>query len=98
MSYCLLEVHTDAFALKYLTMMKNQSRLFTRWYQELAGFNFTVVHKKGKENINTDALSCDWLSAYALLFFFPFLCTAVKLKLPHLKRKSMQNYMRWMNQ
>ena len=34
--------------------MKNQSWLFRRWYQELAGFNFTVVHKKGKENSNTD--------------------------------------------
>ena len=37
--------------------MKNQSGLFTRWYQELAGFNFTVIHKKGKENSNLDALS-----------------------------------------
>ena len=37
--------------------MKNQSGLFTRCYQELAGFNFTVIHKKGKENSNTDALS-----------------------------------------
>ena len=35
--------------------MKNQSRLFTRWYQESAGFNFTVIHKKGKKN--SDALS-----------------------------------------
>ena len=37
--------------------MKNQSGLFTRWYQELAGFNFTVIHKKGKENSNVDPLS-----------------------------------------
>ena len=37
--------------------MKKQSSLFTRWYQELAGFNFTVTHKKGKENSNADALS-----------------------------------------
>ena len=37
--------------------MKNQSSLFTRWYQELVGFNFTMIHKKGKENTNTDALS-----------------------------------------
>ena len=37
--------------------MKNQSGLFTRWYQELAGFNFKVIHKKGKENSNADALS-----------------------------------------
>ena len=57
MSYRPFEVHTDASALKYLTTMKNQSGLFTRWYQELAGFNFTVIHKKGKENSNADALS-----------------------------------------
>ena len=28
--------------------MKKKSRLFTRWYQELQGFNFSVVHKKGE--------------------------------------------------
>ena len=57
MSYRPFEVHTDASALKYLTTMKYQSGLFTRWYKKLAGFNFTVIHKKGKENSNTDALS-----------------------------------------
>ena len=55
LSYRPFEVHTDASALKYLTTMKNQ--LITRWYQELAGFNFTVIHKKGKENSNKNALS-----------------------------------------
>ena len=57
LSYRPFEVHTDASALKYLTTMKNQSGLFTRWYQELAGFNFTVIHKKGKKNSNADTLS-----------------------------------------
>ena len=56
-SYHLFEVHTDASALKYLSTIKNPSGLFMRWYQELAGFNFTVIHKKGKENSNEDALS-----------------------------------------
>ena len=37
--------------------MKNQSGLFTRCYQELAGFNFTVIYKKGKEKSNEEALS-----------------------------------------
>ena len=57
LSYHPFEVHTAASALKYLTTMKNQCGLFMRWYQELAGFNFTVIHKKGKENSNADALS-----------------------------------------
>ena len=57
LNYRPFEVHTDASALKYLTTMKNRSGLFTRWYQELAGFNFKVIHKKGKENSNADALS-----------------------------------------
>ena len=56
-SYRPFEVHTDAYALKYLTTMKNQSGLFTRWYQELVGFHFSVIHKKGKENSNADTLS-----------------------------------------
>ena len=43
LSYRPFEVHTNASALKYLTTMKNQSHLFTRWYQELGGFNFTVI-------------------------------------------------------
>ena len=37
--------------------MKNQAGLFTRWYHELAGLNFAMIHKKGKENSNADALS-----------------------------------------
>ena len=57
LSYLPFRVHTEKSALKYLTTMKNQSGLFTMWYQELAGFNFTVVHNKGKENSNVDALS-----------------------------------------
>ena len=51
LNYRPFKVHTDASALKYLTTMKNQSGLFTRWYQEFAGFNFTVVHKKGKKTV-----------------------------------------------
>ena len=57
LSYHPFKVHTDDSALKYLTTIKNQSGLFTQWYQELTGFNFTVVHKKGKKNSNADALS-----------------------------------------
>ena len=52
-----MEGHIDVSALKYLTIMKNQPSLFTRWYQEVAGFNFTVIHKKGKKDSNADTLS-----------------------------------------
>ena len=37
--------------------MKNKLVLFTRWYQELAGFNFTVLHKNGKENSRLSHMS-----------------------------------------
>ena len=55
LSYSPFEVYTDTSALKYLTTIKNQCGLFTRWYQELVGLNFTVIHKKGKEKSNPDA-------------------------------------------
>ena len=48
-------------ALKYLN-----TGWFTRWYQELAGFNFTLIDKKGKENNNADALSRSSQMAEAL--------------------------------
>ena len=47
----------DASALKYPTTIKNHSGLFTRWYQEIAGFKLIVVHITRKENSNTDTLS-----------------------------------------
>ena len=37
--------------------MKNLSGVFMRWYQELAGFSFTVIHKKEKEKGKADAFS-----------------------------------------
>ena len=47
-----LEIYTDSTALKYLDSMKNQSGLFLRWYAQLAGYVFKVIHKKVKENSN----------------------------------------------
>ena len=37
--------------------MKNASGLFMHWYAQLVGYIFKVIHKKGKENSNADALS-----------------------------------------
>ena len=48
---------TDASALKKLESWKSTAPIFMRWYESLAGFNFTVEHKKGSENTNADALS-----------------------------------------
>ena len=48
--YRLFKIYTGTSALKYLHSMKNQSSLFMRWYAQLAGYVFKVMHKKGKEN------------------------------------------------
>ena len=50
-------VYTDASSLKYIVSMKPQESIFQHWFAELAQYNFIVIHKKGVENINADALS-----------------------------------------
>ena len=37
--------------------LKSEETIFQHWYAELAQFEFIVIHKKGSENVNTDALS-----------------------------------------
>ena len=37
--------------------LKSEGTIFQHWYAELAQFEFIVIHKKGSENINADALS-----------------------------------------
>ena len=37
--------------------LKSEETIFQHWYAELAQFEFIVMHKKGSENINADALS-----------------------------------------
>ena len=36
------EIYTEAFALKYMDSLKNQSGLFMSWYTQLAGYVFKV--------------------------------------------------------
>ena len=50
-------VYTDAASLKYIMNLKSEETIFQYWYAELAQFEFIVIHKKGSENVNTDALS-----------------------------------------
>ena len=50
-------VYTDASSLKYIVNLKSEETIFQHWYAELAQFEFIVIHKKGSENVNADALS-----------------------------------------
>ena len=49
--------YTDASSLKYIVNLKSEETIFQHWYAELAQFEFIVIHKKGSENVNADALS-----------------------------------------
>ena len=46
-------VYMDAASLN----LKSEETIFQHWYTELAQFEFIVIHKKGSENVNADALS-----------------------------------------
>ena len=37
--------------------LKSEETISQHWYAELAQFEFIVIHKKGSENVNADALS-----------------------------------------
>ena len=37
--------------------LKSEETIFQHWYAELAQFECIVIHKKGSENVNADALS-----------------------------------------
>ena len=50
-------VYRDAASLKYNVNLKSEETIFQHWYAELAQFEFIVIHKKGSENVNADALS-----------------------------------------
>ena len=57
LSYKPFRIYTDSSALKHLTTLKPNSGILNRWYEELANVSFEVVHRKGTENTNADALS-----------------------------------------
>ena len=37
--------------------MKNSRGIYFRWTEELAGYDMTIIHKKGKDNVAADCLS-----------------------------------------
>jgi deoxyuridine 5'-triphosphate nucleotidohydrolase len=57
LSYKPFIIYTDSAALKQLNNLKPTGGILSRWYEELASLQFKVVHKKGSENSNADALS-----------------------------------------
>lgn len=59
---CFLEgakfsVVTDCYSLQWLDNLKNPQGRLGRWALRLQQFDYTVVHRKGKENVVPDALS-----------------------------------------
>ena len=50
-------VRTDNSSLKWLLNFRTVSGLLARWISQIADYNFTVVHRPGKQHTNADALS-----------------------------------------
>ena len=57
LSFRKFRINTDSSALKQLKSLKHNTGMLARWIEELAGYDFEVVHRPGKENLNADALS-----------------------------------------
>ncbi|KAL6467197.1 hypothetical protein MHYP_G00250010 [Metynnis hypsauchen] len=52
-----LVIYTDHNPLVFLQRMSNSNHRLMRWSLILQGFNFTIIHKKGTDNIIADTLS-----------------------------------------
>jgi len=51
------KIQTDHRALVWLDQLKDKNARLTRWSLALQPYNFTVIHRKGKDNDNADVLS-----------------------------------------
>lgn len=51
------KVITDHFSLKWLYKLENPSGRLSRWSLRLQGYDFEVIHRKGKSHVVPDALS-----------------------------------------
>lgn len=50
-------IFTDHAALQYLAKGKLENKRLARWALTLQEYNYTIIHRPGKENANADALS-----------------------------------------
>ena len=50
-------IRTDHNSLQYLLQQKTLSTEQQKWIEKIAAFDMEIIHKKGKENVVTDALS-----------------------------------------
>ena len=57
LSFKPFQINTDNSALKQLKSLKKNTGMMARWTEELAGYEFRVVHRPGRLNTNADALS-----------------------------------------
>lgn len=48
---------TDHYALKYIMTTKDLTAKWARWALKLRGYDFTIVHRPGKQHTNADGLS-----------------------------------------
>ncbi|MCP3665486.1 MAG: hypothetical protein GY696_23820 [Gammaproteobacteria bacterium] len=56
-SYKKFIINMDSSALKQLKSLKKTTGMLSRWTEELAAYDFDVIHRPGKLNVNADALS-----------------------------------------
>lgn len=57
-------IYTDHRPLTWLFNLKEPNSKLVRWRLRLEVFDFTIVYKKGKQNLNADALSRIHLNVY----------------------------------
>jgi len=51
-----VDIYTDHFGLQFMKRKKNPPAQMQRWWWDIADYDFTIIYKKGKENI-ADPLS-----------------------------------------
>ena len=57
LSFKRFQINTDSKALTHLSSLKAGTGMIARWTEELQSYDFAVVHRPGRENVNADCLS-----------------------------------------